>query len=73
MIIYKIILEILLAKIAIYFLQKVQILTLKQNKVFIKVLTKYLDFFDIFFKKKVLVLFKQIEFNKYVIKPKKDK
>ena len=45
-----------------------QIATLKQNKVFIKVLIKYSDFVDVFSEKKALVLLKQTDYNKHAIK-----
>lgn len=50
-----------------------QISSLKQNKAFIKVLSKYSDFADIFSEKEAFVLLEQIELNKNGIDLKGDK
>lgn len=50
--IYIIALEALLAGITIYSLQDAQIATLKQNEILTKVPNKYLDFLNVFSKKK---------------------
>lgn len=50
-----------------------QIAFLKQNKASTEVLPKYLDFADIFLEKKILMLPKQKNFNKHVIKFKSNK
>lgn len=69
------------SKIAIYPLltaqifgsNPIQIAALKQNKVPTKILNKYFDFVEVFFKEKTLVLPKQTNFNKHITKLKKDK
>lgn len=50
-----------------------QVIILKQNKVFIKISTKYSHFFDVFLEKKGLVLLKQTKFNKHIIKLENNK
>lgn len=45
-----------------------QVVVLKKNKAFTKILTKYLDFLNIFLYKKALVLSEQINLNKHTIK-----
>lgn len=52
---------------------RAQITTLKQNKAFIKILTKYSNFANIFSKKKFLILPKQTNLNKYTFQLKDSK
>lgn len=63
----------LLARIFIYFLQKEQIIALKENEASTKVHIKYSDFLNFFLGKKVLILPEQIQLNKYLIKLENDK
>lgn len=44
-----------------------QVIILKQNKIFIKISTKYLDFLDLFLEKKALMLLEQIKLIKYIV------
>ena len=54
-----------LLTIAIYSFKKVQITLLIAKKV--KILTKYLDFLDVFLEEKALILPKTTELNQHVI------
>lgn len=62
-----------LQTIQIFSSNRMQIVALKQIKASTKVLTKYSNFSDIFLKKNILMLLKQIKLNNHAIKLKDDK
>ena len=66
-------LEAPLAEMIIYLLQKAQIASLKQNENSIEVLSKYINYADVFSFDLAMKLLKNTGINKHAIKLQKDK